>query len=122
MLLPINDVQPGGIQEMLSVPFQQTARFVKYYGDELSEEDKEAINHILDYNQLAEKYNPDKSDPVKDTIRKEITKTEWKAYINVYLKMLKSIREFVFRQLSTMYMAIFIRRINVEYYYHTIII
>lgn len=89
VLLPINDVQPGGIQEMLSVPFQQTARFVKYYGDELSEEDKEAINHILDYNQLAEKYNPDKSDPVKDTIRKEITKTEWKAYINVYLKMLK---------------------------------
>lgn len=44
VLLPINDVQPGGIQEMLSVPFQQTARFVKYYGDELSEEDKEAIN------------------------------------------------------------------------------
>lgn len=89
VLLPINDVQPGGIQEMMSVPFQQTARFVKYYGNELSETDKEAIDHILDYNLLAEKYNPDKSDPVKDTIRKEITKTEWKSYINVYFKMLK---------------------------------
>lgn len=71
------------------MPFQQTARFVKYYGDELSEADKEAINHILDYNRLAEKYNSDKSDPVKDSIRKNITKTEWKSYFNVYLKMLK---------------------------------
>lgn len=89
VLLPKNNVEAGGIQEMLSVPFQQTARFVKYYGDELSDADRSAIDHILDYSKLTEKYNPDKSDPVKDTIRSNITKNEWKAYAKVYLEMLK---------------------------------
>lgn len=90
VFLPMNNVSPGGIQEMLSVPFQQTARFVKYYSEELSEEEKDTIDKVLDYESLAEKYNPDKSDPVKDTIRKNVTKENLIDFFRVWLKMLIS--------------------------------
>lgn len=55
--------------EMLSIPFQQIARYVKYYGDELTEEDRQTIDEVLEYGSLAEKYNPEISDPVKGTYK-----------------------------------------------------
>ena len=52
-------------QEMLSVPFQQTARYVKQYPDEVTEEEQEAIEDVLIYDTLAERYEPYMSDAVK---------------------------------------------------------
>lgn len=52
-------------QEMLSIPFQQTARYVKQYADELSEEEIDAIDTVLVYDSLAERYEPYMSDAVK---------------------------------------------------------
>lgn len=54
---------------MLSVPFQQTARYLREYPDDVTASEKKAINRILDYDVLAEKYNPELSDPVKITFR-----------------------------------------------------
>lgn len=59
-------VREGSSREALSVLFQQTARTVKYHGDELSEEQKQAIDTVLDYDSMAEKYDPLVSDPIKD--------------------------------------------------------
>ena len=39
-ILPMAGVKPGGKQEMLSIPFQQTARYVKYYGNDVSTEEE----------------------------------------------------------------------------------
>lgn len=55
----------GSIKEALSLPFQQTARYVKYHGDEVTEEEREVINAVLPCDRLAEAYNPRISDPVK---------------------------------------------------------
>ena len=63
-------VEPGGKQEMLSIPFQQTARYLKYYKKDVTTEEKKAIEHVLDYENISKNYNPDLSDPVKDTYKK----------------------------------------------------
>lgn len=71
LLLPACGVEDNGPKEALSIPFQQTARYVRDYGYELSEEDEEIISRVLDYENLAELYDPITSDPVKYTYHAE---------------------------------------------------
>lgn len=59
-------ITPGGKQEKYSVLFQQTARYVKEYPDDVTEEEKEAIDNLLVYDGLAERYNPVMADFVKN--------------------------------------------------------
>jgi len=61
------DAQPGSIREMLSIPFQQTARYINVCGDEVTEEEKQIIDAVLDYDVIAAKYDPIISDNVKNT-------------------------------------------------------
>lgn len=89
LLLPALHIAPGGVQEALSVPFQQTARYVVTYGDEVTEEEKAAIDAILPYEKLAKKYNPELSDPVKKYYNQEATKKEQKAYFKVWWQMFR---------------------------------
>ncbi len=58
-------VHPGGMQEMFSIPFQQTARYVKNHPTDISAKEKEVINKVLVFDDLAKKYNPTSADPVK---------------------------------------------------------
>lgn len=71
VLLPVCGVEDNGPKEALSVPFQQTARYVRDYGYEVSEEDAAVIARVLDYENLAELYDPITSDPVKYTYHAE---------------------------------------------------
>lgn len=80
-------VSTVGKQEALSFCFQQTARYVKYHGDEVTEEEKEAIDKVLIYKKLAEKYRPDLSDPVKITYKKEATSEELNNYFKIWIQM-----------------------------------
>ena len=66
---PALGVAPGSRSEMLSVPFQQTARYLREYPDDVTAGEKKAINRILKYDVLAEKYDPEISDPVKITFK-----------------------------------------------------
>lgn len=50
--------------EALAVPFQQTARYVVYYGDELTEHEREVIDHVLSVDGI-KCYDPVIADPVK---------------------------------------------------------
>lgn len=59
-------IKPGGEQEKYSVLFQQTARYVKEYPDDVTEEEKESIDALLEYDTLAERYSPAYADPVKN--------------------------------------------------------
>ncbi len=84
VLLPSLKVTPGSVREVLSIPFQQTARYVKYYPDDISEEDKNAIDKILTYDTLAKRYDPEKSDPVKNEYNKYATKDDLKNYFKAW--------------------------------------
>lgn len=60
----ILDMAAPSPAEALSVPFQQTARYVVYYGDELTEHEREVIDHVLSVDGI-KCYDPVISDPVK---------------------------------------------------------
>ena len=85
ILLPYLKVTPGSIREVLSIPFQQTARYVKEYPDDVSEDERKAIDTILTYDTLAERYKPEISDPVKNAFNKYATKEDLKAYFKVWI-------------------------------------
>jgi len=78
-------VRSGSIAEALSIPFQQTARYVKAYGPEVTVEEKQAISAVLDYPSLAEKYKPTISDPVKGSYKGDAAKLP--AYFKAWMWM-----------------------------------
>ena len=80
------DAKKGSVREALSLPIQQTARYVKYYGDEVTEEEKAAINAVLDYDNLAELYDPSISDPVKSTFH-AASNSDLLDYLKVWARM-----------------------------------
>ena len=77
----------GSKGEMLSVPFQQTARYLQLYREELSQEELSAIEAVLgDVNTVAQSYDPDSSDPVKALFRKEASPAELGDYLRAWLR------------------------------------
>lgn len=87
ILLPLWNVAPVGKQEALSVPFQQTARYVSEYGEEVTEEEKAAINAVLPYKRLKKLYEPMLSDWVKEKYNQEATSEDMKNYFAVWWQM-----------------------------------
>ena len=87
LLLPICHVNPGSIREMLSVPFQQTARCVKEHENEITLEEKEAIASVLDYSSIGKNYNPDRSDAVKDTFQENCSREDLVHYFKIWFRM-----------------------------------
>lgn len=84
---PALGVADNGPREVLSIPFQQTARYVRDYGNEISEEDAEILSRVLDYEKLAELYDPITSDPVKYTYHGE-TAEDLADYFGVWFRQL----------------------------------
>ncbi len=88
VFLPAWNVAPAGHQELIGPMLQQTARYVKEHGEEVTKEEKETISKVLDYQKLAKKYDPRLSDPVKKLYHTEASKEELTAYYRVWLQML----------------------------------
>ena len=76
--------EKGSIAEALSFPIQQPSRYVKIYGNEVTEKEKKIINKVLPYDQLGELYNPYISDPVKTHFNRSATGDDLKQYLNVW--------------------------------------
>ena len=87
ILLPAWGVAPVGKQEALSVPFQQTARYVSEYPSEVTDEEKEAIDAILPYDKLKKLYEPMLSDWVKEKYNQEATSEEMSNYFKAWWQM-----------------------------------
>lgn len=85
-ILPAAGVADGSIAESLSIPFLQTARVAAYYGDEATPEEKAAIDAVLEYDTLAERYLPEFSDRVKERYQNDATPKEIKEYLQVYVQ------------------------------------
>lgn len=81
----VMNVTSGGKQEMLSIPFQQTARYVKYYGSDMTEDETIIIDKVLTMSDLAERYDPYNADPVKGYSQKG-NDEDYIEYIKVWIK------------------------------------
>lgn len=86
IVLPAFKITDGSIREMLSIPFQQTARYVKYHEEDISLEEKEAIDKILVYDTLKDRYKANISDPVKEKFNKYATSEDLKKYFIAWSK------------------------------------
>lgn len=86
IVLPSFKITDGSIRETLSIPFQQTARYVKYYEDDLTKNEIKVIDKVLGYKTLADRYDPLISDPVKNVYNKYATKSDLKNYLIVWFK------------------------------------
>lgn len=84
ILLPKMQITGGSIREVLSVPFQQTARYVKYHSEELNEEEIEIIDKILNYETLGTRYKANLADHVKDEFNKDATTEDLIKYLKVW--------------------------------------
>ena len=74
-------------KEMLSIPFQQTARVIRDYKNEVSKQEWEILGAVLeDEKTLGELYDPNISDPVKRQFRSEATIGEIAAYLSLWMK------------------------------------
>lgn len=81
-------ITPVSKAEMLSVPFQQTARYVRDHSDEVTKHEHDVIDTILGYDDLAERYDSHISDPVKDKYNVGATGAQLKEYFRVWFSML----------------------------------
>lgn len=77
--------------DYLSIPFQQTARVAKFYGGEgVTDEEKAAVDTMIAYDQLAERYDPAHADGVKTTVDVlERGKHSPEAYLRFWWKQLR---------------------------------
>lgn len=69
IMLPALKVSHYSAGEILSIPLQQTARYLKYYPSDVTEKERKAIAKILDIKKITKNYDPNVSDPVKGTLK-----------------------------------------------------
>ena len=87
LLLPACGVVPGETREMLSIPFQQTARYLTLYADDITDEERVAIEDVLDLEYATSHYDPRLSDPVKDSSNPELTSENLISYFKAWASM-----------------------------------
>lgn len=85
VLYPAIGFKPVSSQAYMVVPFQMTARYVYSNGDLVTEEEKEAISGVLDYDRIAESYNPIIADDVHRLYTEDISAVP--AYLKQFVKM-----------------------------------
>ena len=84
---PMLNVRKGSTREMLSLPFQQTARYLRDNPQDVTEDEKKIISAVLDYEKIPELYNPNIADYARNTFRENSTSEELKKYFIVWFKM-----------------------------------
>lgn len=85
ILLPSLHIKQSGIEEILSIPFQQTARYVRD-NENITEEEIKIIDKTLNYETLSNRYNPNLSDNVKKYFNQNLTNEELKEYFKVWYR------------------------------------
>jgi len=88
LILPYFKITQTSIREALSIPFQQTARYVKVYNNELTKKQIKKIDKILNIVTLGERYDPNLADPVKNEFNKYYSNKELKEYFEVWFECL----------------------------------
>ena len=85
--LPYLKITLGNKREMFSIPFQQTARYVTYYGHDLTKEERDIIDKILTIDTLPDRYDPIKADHVKNGFNALATNEDFTNYLKVWFKL-----------------------------------
>ena len=87
LLYPALGIEEASVAEALSIPFQQTARYVNSFPEEVTPEEREAIDAVLDFEKLGE-YEPEVSDFIKTHFRGDSSALPayFKTWFGMFLK------------------------------------
>ena len=85
VIYPAAGISGSSRAELMSVPFQQTARYVCEYGGEVTDYEREVIDRVLDYEALAA-YDPVISDPIKNLYKGESLTEYFKVWFQMFWK------------------------------------
>ena len=91
------DIPAGSVGEALSIPMQQTARYIRDYGNEVTDDERTAIEKVLDYDAIVQSYMPELSDGVKQYYKIPVRVT-WPAICWSGPKCCSSTRSAILRQ------------------------
>lgn len=83
----IGGVQPGGKQESYGVFFQQAVTVLKKHYPDVTEEEYQAVNKVVNVSAAKKKYNPHLTDPVKNAIRRDATDKDFLEFIRAYISI-----------------------------------
>ena len=81
------NVKPGSMREALSLPVQQTARYIKNHSKDVTNEEWKVLNAVFNNKakELGTFYNPNRSDEVKFKMIHKLTNKQKKQYFRVWL-------------------------------------
>lgn len=84
--LPSHNIAKGNKADMLSLPLQQTARYVRDHFDEITEEEAAILQEgfTVEWETIGREYDPFCADPVKDKFWPQPTADYLKAYFWVW--------------------------------------
>ena len=85
ILMKSLNISKGSIREVLAIPLQQTARYIMTY--DLTEEEKEDVEKLIDIKAFKENYNPESIDIVKQNFKVNCSKEDLKNYFMRWWKM-----------------------------------
>lgn len=86
VLLPALHVRSGESREMFSIPFQQTARYLLQYPDDVSQDELDKLSGVINLSTISN-YDPRLSDPIKDYSKPNPTKAEYLNYFKTWFAM-----------------------------------
>lgn len=81
------DLAPGGRQESLGFTMQQVATVLKYDGDSVSQEDREAIERVMPIDQVLKVYDPTFIDPTKNLYEWDASSEDVSAYLKAWVHL-----------------------------------
>lgn len=87
VFLPAIGTSGTSIKEVLSIPFQQTGRYVRDFGDTVTDEERQAIDKVLEYDKIRNMYYSYWADGVKERFRAESTTEDLFGYFSVWMQM-----------------------------------
>ncbi len=85
ILYPALNMRSASEVELLAIPMQQTARYLKYAPEEVTDEEEAAISAVMDFDNLAKKYMPTLFDPIKGLYNSQ--SEGLKEYLRAWLQM-----------------------------------
>ena len=87
LLIPALRIEPMPATENWSLPLQQVARVAATHP--LTDEEAAAIDGVLELDKLAESYNGELSDPVKNLWRKDATQEQTEAFFRTWRSLMR---------------------------------
>ena len=87
LIFPAFSITGGSPREMLSIPIQQVSAIVKYHGDDISSDEKQTIDAVIDYDIISESYDSEKADATKNTWNKDATRTDEKRFLSAWIEL-----------------------------------